>query len=138
MSRYYNQSRSQCNQGGEPTSHTTACNNIDQCATARGYKVYQKYPVDIPPFGYWELDLVIFPYAVYIDRPSLLNAKAIVEVGWKGDDSRHNKTRGPQAVKDSIVSGWCKDNYPDVDFKRINKDDTIPEYWDWLSRELKL
>jgi hypothetical protein len=105
-------------------------------AEEAGYYVQQKVKTLTAAYGWWELDLVIWEGLDYWVPPALVNARVIVEVGDKGDDSRHNKTRGPQAIKDSYIEGHCKDNYPEVQFRRINKDDTT--FKDWSLKYLGL
>ena len=127
------QRRSETFQPGEPQDHLNAKEQVARYAYRRGYYPITEYPIEDLEFKH-QYDVVIFPWAIYCGIPGPYMAVAVCEVGYLGDNSRHAKTHGPSAVRDSVVEGYAKKWFPKATFCRIAKGDT--KYSWYLEKQL--
>jgi hypothetical protein len=135
MSFNRSQRRGETFQKGEPDDHLEAKEQVARYAVRRGFYAVKEYPIEETNFKH-QYDVVIFPNKLYLGLPGPYMALAVVEIGYLGDNSRHAKTHGPIAVRDSIVEGKAKEWFPYAKFTRINKGDC--KYTWWLDKHLEL
>jgi len=127
------QRRSETFQPGEPLDHIEAKEQVARYAVRRGFYAVTEYPIEEDNFKH-KYDVVIFPKRLYLGLPGPYMAVVVCEIGYLGDNSRHAKTHGPSAVRDSIVEGKAKKWFPKAHFCRLNKGDC--RYSWWLEQQL--
>lgn len=112
--------RSATFRNGEPPSHVKAANNV--CIAVEKIPLFFCSQREVIPFpdGYeHEFDIVI--------RHMQKGITHFVEIGYFGDDSRHQPGNKSQMIKDGIAFDHVMTEYPQAKYIRLNKDDTYFE-----------
>jgi hypothetical protein len=109
--------RSETFRKGEPDSHKIAANNV--CNIVEKIPLFfcvQREVIAFPDGYEHEFDIIIRHFEKGITH--------FAEIGYFGDDSRHQPGNKTQMIKDGIAFDHVSKEYPNARYVRINKNDT--------------
>jgi hypothetical protein len=102
---------------GEPSSHVKAANNV--CLAVEKIPLLfcsQREVISFPDGYEHEFDIIVR----HMERGIVY----FIEIGYFGDDTRHQIGNKSQMIKDGIAFDHVQKEYPNARYHRINKDDT--------------